>query len=212
MYLSKKQYLIGGGAVALAIAVGVGAATLHRTMDTPSTVPLTVPQNTRIHVTLDQALASDENRPGDHFSATVSQPVIVDGRTVIPDGARADGVVIDAYRSGRLRGRASLRLALDSIQVDGQDYDVETDTSRRSGGSHKKRDWAFIGGGAGGGALIGAIAGGGTGALIGAPVAAGAGTALAFFTGKKDIHLHPETPLTFVLSQPLTVQLPQTKS
>lgn len=212
MYLNKKQYLVGGGAVVLAIAVGVGAATLHRTMDTPTMVPLTVPQNTRIHVTLDQALASDENRPGDHFSATVSEPVIVDGRTVIPDGASADGVVIDAYRSGRLKGRASLRLALDSVQVNGQDYDVETDTSRRAGGSHKKRDWAFIGGGAGGGALIGAIAGGPTGALIGAPVAAGAGTALAFFTGKKDIHLHPETPLTFVLSQPLTVQLPQSKS
>jgi hypothetical protein len=36
-------------------------------------------------------------------------------------------------------------------------------------------------------------------------VGAGAGTAVAFFTGKKDIHLRAETPLTFKLAGPLTI-------
>ena len=55
------------------------------------------------------------------------------------------------------------------------------------------------------GALIGALAGGGKGALIGGPVGAGAGTAVAFLTGKKDIHLRPETLLTFKLAEPVTI-------
>jgi len=207
MLLTKRNYLIAGGAVALAVALGVGAATLHRRMDTPKIVEVTVPEDTAIHVTLNQAIASDENRPGDQFEATVSQPIVVDGRTVIPEGADAEGVVLDVHRSGRLKGRGSLQLALESVRVDGQEYDVQTDSSRRAGGKHKKHNWALIGGGAGGGALIGAIAGGGEGALIGGPVGAGAGTAVAFLTGKKDVHLHPETPLTFHLSEPVRIPM-----
>ena len=69
----------------------------------------------------------------------------------------------------------------------------------------RSANWAWIGGGAGGGTLIGALAGGGKGALIGGPVGAGAGVMAAYFTGKKDIHLRPETPLTFRLADPVTI-------
>lgn len=209
MILSKKHFLMGGCAVALAVALGIGAAELPRR---PKTIAVTLPESTAIHVTLDHAVASDENRPGDHFAATVSMPVVIEGKTVIPAGANAEGVVVDVHRSGRLKGRGSLRLALESVAVNGQEYDVRTNLSRRAGGNHKKRNWALIGGGAGGGALIGALAGGGKGALIGGPVGAGAGTAVAFLTGKKDIHLRPETPLTFELVEPVTIQTTQTKS
>jgi hypothetical protein len=53
--------------------------------------------------------------------------------------------------------------------------------------------------------LIGALAGGVKGALIGGPVGAGAGTTVALLTGKKDIHLRAETPLTFKLAEPVTI-------
>lgn len=200
MILTKRQYLVAGGAALLAVVLAVSAATLPK-----RSVPTLVPESTVIHVVLDQAVASDQSRPGDHFEATVSEPVVVDGKTVIPKGASAEGLVIDSRRSGRLMGRARLQLALESVAVDGQSYNVRTTSSSRSGGNHKKRDWAWIGGGAGGGALIGALAAGGKGALIGGPVGAGAGTAVAYFTGKKDIHLRPETPLTFRLAKPVTI-------
>ncbi len=200
MNLTKRQYLMVGGSVLLAVALGVAAATLPKRSE-----PVTLPESTAIHVTLDQALASDQSRPGDHFEATVSEPVVIDGKTVIPQGAYAEGLVVDARPSGRLMGRARLQLQLESISVDGRNYGVRTTSSWKAGGDHKKRNWAWIGGGAGGGALIGALAGGGKGALIGAPVGAGAGTTAAFLTGKKDIRLGPETPLTFKLAEPVTM-------
>ena len=199
MHLTKR-YMMLGGSVLLAAVLGLAATRSPNPSDS-----MTVPELTAIHVTLDQAVTSNQNRPGDHFEATVSRPVVIDGKTVIPKGARAEGLVVDAKRSGRLKGRARLQLALQSVAVDGQNYDVRTTAAPRVGGNHKKRNWAWIGGGAGGGALIGAAAAGGKGALIGGPIGAGAGTAVAYFTGKKDIHLRPETRLEFRLNQPVIV-------
>jgi hypothetical protein len=200
MIVGNKRLLLGGGILLSFAAIITATAVLSSRND-----PITLPDETQIHVTLDQGLSSDQNRPGDRFEATVSQPVLLDNKAVIPEGTRVEGLVVDARPSGRLMGRARLQLALDSIQLDGQNYPIHTSTANRSGGSHKKRNWAWIGGGGAGGALIGAAAGGGKGALIGGPIGAGAGTAVAFMTGKKDIHLAPETPLTFRLAEPVTI-------
>src|SRR4029077_15074322 len=202
MHLTKRHYLITGGAVVLAAALTMSAATLRGGSD-----PVMLPERTAIHVTLDQALATNQSRPGDHFDATVSEPVVVNGKTVIPQGAHAEGLVVDARQSGRLKGRARLELALETGAGKGHDYDVRTNSHPRIGSDHKKRNWEWIGGGAGGGALIGALAGGGTGALIGGPVGAGAGTTGALLTGKKDIKLGAETPLKFELAEPVTIHV-----
>ena len=207
MILTKRHYLIGGGATLLALALVASAVTMANRPN-----PVTVPELTPIHVTLDQAVTSNQSRPGDHFVATISEPVVVDGKTVIPQGAHAEGIVVDAKPSGRLMGRARLQLALQSVDVSGQPYDVRTTSSARIGRDHKKRNWAWIGGGAGGGALIGAAAAGGKGALIGGPIGAVAGTTVAFATGHKDIKLRPETPVTFKLAEPLTIDAKKVKS
>jgi hypothetical protein len=202
MHLTKRHYLMMGGAILLAAALTLSAATLRDGSD-----PVMLPEHTAIHVTLNQALATNQSKPGDHFEATVSEPVVVNGRTVIPRGAHAGGLVVDARQSGRLMGRARLKLALQTVAVDGQNYDVRTISNPRIGRDHKKRNWEWIGGGAAGGAAIGALAGGGTGALIGGPVGAGAGTTVALLTGKKDIKLRAETPLKFELAEPVTINV-----
>jgi len=202
MILTKRHYLMLGGGVLLAAMLGVTAASLAKRSKVEA---MTLPEGTPIHITLDQAVASDQSRPGDHFEATVSEPVVVDGKTVIPQGAYAEGIVVDAHQSGRLKGTARLQLALESVSVSGQNYGVRTSSSWRSGRDHKKHNWAWIGGGAAGGTLIGALAGGGKGALIGGPVGVGAGVTAAYLTGKRDIHLRPETPLTFKLADPVTI-------
>jgi len=202
MILTKRHYLMIGGSVLLAAVLTLAATTLPDRSD-----PVTLPENTAIRVTLDQALSSDLSKPGDRFDATVSEPVVIDGKTAIPQGAHAEGWVVDARQSGRLMGRARLQLALQSVAVDGNGYYVRTVASPRIGRDHKKRNLAWIGGGAAGGAVVGALAGGGTGALIGGPIGAGAGTTAALLTGKKDIKLAPETPVTFKLAEPVTIKV-----
>jgi hypothetical protein len=200
LHLSKRNYILLGGSLLLATGLALASSIALGRSD-----PVTLPDNTAIHVTLNQAVTSDQNRPGDHFEATVSEPIVVADKMIIPKGAPVEGLVVDAHHSGRLRGRARLQLALETVTVNGKTYDIRTDAHPKIGGKHKNRNLALIGGGAGGGALIGVIAAGGEGALIGGPIGAGAGTAAAFITGKKNVRLPPETHLTFKLVEPLTI-------
>lgn len=166
---------------------------------------ITVPEGTELTVVLDQSLSTTRNRPGDMFQASVAVPIVIDGKTVIPNDARVKGHVVDAQASGRLSGIARLVLTLDSVEVDGESYNIATDDEGRTGNNHNKRNGILIGGGAGLGALIGGIAGGGKGALIGSAAGAGAGTAGAAYTGKKDIRVPAETRLTFRLARSATI-------
>jgi len=168
---------------------------------------VTIPAGTQFEVTIDETLASNSNHAGDSFAASLSQPVVENGKTIIPAGAHAAGRVVDAKESGRLHDPARLSVALSSVEVDGKSYDIETNTIGETGKNHNKRNLEFIGGGAAGGALIGGVAGGGKGALIGSLVGAGAGTAGAAATGKKDLSLPAETRLQFRLVRSVTVNI-----
>src|SRR5215467_6655209 len=166
---------------------------------------ITIPEGSPFEVVLDETLASNRNHAGDSFAASLSQPVLENGKTIIPAGAHVAGRVVDAKDSGRLHVPARLSVALSSIEVDGKSYDIDTNTLGRTGQNHNKRNLGFIGGGAAGGALIGGLAGGGKGALIGSAIGAGAGTAGAAATGKKDISLPAESRLRFYLLRSVTV-------
>jgi hypothetical protein len=156
-----------------------------------------------IPVTLDQTVGTKNSQVGDGFDASVSAPVVVDGKTVIPRGAKASGHVTVADQAGRVKGGARLELNLDSITVDGQNRRIHTAGVIEQGKGRGKRTAIGAGGGAAVGAIIGAIAGGGKGAAIGAGAGAGAGTAGAVFTGNRDITLPAETKLNFRLTDSL---------
>ncbi len=167
--------------------------------------PVTIADGTAIHIVLDQSLSSNRSHAGDDFEASISEPVIVAGKTVIPKGAQVRGRVTEASEAGHLHHPASLRLTLRSVEVGGKSYPIETSSIGRVGPNHNKRNVEYIGGGAAAGALIGGLAGGGKGALIGSAAGAGAGTAGAAMTGKKDITIPAETRLTFRLTQPVSI-------
>jgi len=164
-----------------------------------------VPAGTHIAVTTTQELGSKVSQPGQTFSATVASPVTIGGKTVIRAGSTATGTVIDAKALGKFKGGASLSLRLDTVRSHGVTYQIASSTIDRAEKGKGKRTAGFIGGGAGGGALIGGLAGGGKGALIGGLIGAGAGTAGAAFTGNKDIVIPAETTLTFRLERSLTI-------
>jgi hypothetical protein len=160
---------------------------------------VSIPRGTPIHVRLDETVDTHRNRPGDVVHATLSQPLVVDGRTVVPAGARFTGHITMADASGRMKGRAHIGVAMDSFHLHGRQYRIATTTVERASAAHKKRNGILIGGGTGLGAALGAIAGGGQGALIGAGAGAAAGTAGAAATGKLNVAIAAETPLRFTL-------------
>jgi hypothetical protein len=170
----------------------------------PDVPAITIPAGTPIGIRLQNSISSASANSGDHFDAVIDEPVVIDGQVVIPKGANASGRVVAAKASGRLHDPGYLRLALDSVTVNGKDVPVQTSSIFAKGASHKNRNMAMIGGGAGAGALIGALAGGGKGALIGSAIGAGAGTGTAYATGKKEVGFAAERRLTFRLTQPLT--------
>jgi hypothetical protein len=187
--------------------INIIAVNVARANAATRSVSVTLPESTAIHVTLNTAVGSDRNQPGDRFEATLSQPVTLAGRTIIPEGARANGVVVDSRRSGRLVGHAHLQITLESIEVGGNTYEIRTVTDTKIGKRHGKHTLGFIGGGTGTGLLIGAIAAGGGGALVGGPIGAGVGTVAAVMTVKRDIRLPAETPVTFELATPATIDV-----
>jgi hypothetical protein len=169
------------------------------TSATPLHSAVVIPSGTPVHVRVDESIDTRRNRAGDPFHATLSQPIEVEGRTMVPAGTEFSGHVTTAAASGRLKGRASLGLKLDAFRLNGREYAVQTTSVDRVSAAHKKRNAWLIGGGAGLGAAIGAIAGGPKGAVIGAGAGAGAGTAGAAATGKRQVGIAAETPLRFTL-------------
>jgi hypothetical protein len=166
---------------------------------------ISIPAGTVFDVRLEETLDTKRNRPGDSFRATLVRPIVLEGRTLIPRGTSCTGHLTESKASGRFKGRALMSLSLDSFELNGRRHDIKTTHVGRESGGHKKRNWVLIGGGSGVGSAIGALAGGPAGALIGAGAGAGAGTAGAAFTGKKNVRLPVETPLTFSLSAPVTL-------
>jgi hypothetical protein len=170
-----------------------------------------IPAGTVITVRLNQPVGSKTSKQGDRFEAVVAEPVAIDGKTVIPAGAPAAGIVTEAHAAGRFKGGATLNVVLDRLMVNGQGYKIDTAAMTQESKGKGKRTATMIGGGTAGGALIGGLAGGGKGAAIGALVGAGAGTAGAAFTGgNRDVTLATESAVAFQLKSPLTLPPRQT--
>jgi hypothetical protein len=166
----------------------------------------TIPAGTRVTVRLGQTINSSTAHEGDAFDATVSSPILVDGKTVVAAGSAASGHVVAANGRGKIKGGGLLSLKLDSLRIDGQRTPVESDTWSRQLQGKGKRTALFGGGGAGVGALIGGLAGGGKGALIGGLAGGGAGTAAGAYTGNQQIIVGSESPLTFRLANSVTAR------
>jgi hypothetical protein len=160
-----------------------------------------VPVGTPIVVRVEQTVSAKNSSVGDSFSGVLAQSVVVHGVTVIRAGAPVTGVVTAAKGQGRFKGSGDLAIAIKRVG----DYAVSTTAYEATSKGKGKRTAGFVGGGAGGGALIGGLAGGGKGALIGGLLGAGAGTAGAAFTGNKDITVPAESVVTFKLAEPITV-------
>jgi len=162
-----------------------------------------LPQGTNLVVRMIDGVDSEVNRIGQTFAASLDEPVLLNGETVIPRGADVVVKLVDASESGKLTGRTELTLDLVSVKVNGKMVDLNTDTVSRESASRGKRTAKLAGGVGALGAIIGAIAGGGKGAAIGAGAGAATGAGAEEVTHSQRVRVPSETRLTFVLETPV---------
>jgi len=159
-----------------------------------------------IPVRLIDGLSSERNNAGDTFTASLDNPLVVNGLVLAERGARAEGRVVAADKGGKVKGVAYLSIELTRVHLsDGQTISLVTDSFEKHAESTRQTDAAKVGGGAAIGAIIGAIAGGGKGAAIGAGAGGGLGAGDVLLTRGKQAILPSETRITFRVSQPLTI-------
>jgi len=172
----------------------------------PPPKPLVVPAGTTLTIRTNHALGSKTSQTGGVFTGSLMTAITVDGEVVIPAGSEITGIVKEAKKAGRFKGGAVLRLALQSVTINGHPYNVQAEEVAQTSTGKGKRTAGVIAGGTGVGAAIGGLAGGGKGAAIGALTGAAAGTIGAATTGKRDIDLPAEAALSFKLTHSLTLR------
>ena len=176
-----------------------------------------VPAGTALMVKLETTLATFSNKAGDPFQARLTQPVVLDGKTVIPAGTLVEGRVTKVTEPRRISGKPTIgimpealilptgeRFFLDATLVDtnaGSGTDVNQE-GQFKGSGHDRRDQIQIGGGTAGGMLIGGIIGGLPGILVGGLVGAGSTSAL-WLSKHRSATLTAGTELTLELNRPL---------
>jgi hypothetical protein len=168
---------------------------------TPTAEPVTLPHGTPITIRITERLSASHNEIGDRFTGVLSAPILSHHAVVFPVGTHVSGTVIAVRGRGTFSGSGALGIRLTTLAG----HPVHATEFEQIGKGNGKHTAGFIGGGAGLGAILGAVAGGGKGALIGGAVGAGAGTAGAAFTGKHDVIIPSETRVTFRLTQPFTL-------
>ncbi len=160
-----------------------------------------------LQVRLGESLSSEHNQAGDTFTATLDAPLSAGGFVIAERGARVEGRVVEAQKSGHVKGKATLALELTNLNTsDGQHVAIKTETLRKQGTTMATGDQVgVVAAAAGVGAIIGAIAGGGKGAAIGAGAGGAAGTGGVVATRDKAVTLPTESKIAFRLSAPVTI-------
>jgi len=178
---------------------------------------VSLPTGTSLTVKLETNLATSSSKTGDAFSARVTEPVLLDGKTVIPVGATVQGRVAQVSEPRRISGRPTIGILPDTLVMpDGQRFALSAslaetnlhngtevnDEGQFKGKGHDGQDLTEIGMATGGGMVIGGLAGGGKGVAIGGAIGATA-TVVHWLSKKKSATLLAGTELVMELNRPL---------
>lgn len=181
-----------------------------------------IPPGTTLHCRLTQTLSTKMNHKGDAFSATITEPLMVNGSEVIPVGSTLEGRIAWLDRPGRFRGVGEMRLSPEKITFpDGRSFPISAvlltaygaegakvggTEGTVKGPSSRLRQLEEVGIGMGGGGFVGTLIGGFHGAVVGGAVGGVAGLVDSVRRGGKDLTLPAGTELGYQLTSALSIQ------
>jgi hypothetical protein len=87
----------------------------------PEPILVTVPKGTEISAATRQTLATDKNKVGDTFTASLTTPIQVDGKTVIPKGTQVTCRIVKVKKH-------ELKVTLASVLIHGKSYPLDTNS------------------------------------------------------------------------------------
>jgi len=179
--------------------------------------PGEVREGTLLRVRTKQTLSTETTQPGSRFTAELAEPVMKDGRVVVPVGAVLEGRVTEVHGGRRISGAAMMHLEPRSVALpDGTHYMIRAQLIDTDQASHSKIDGegtlvrrdhpkealAAVGLATGGAAAAGGMIGGGVGAVVGAGIGAGAG-AIVWLKQDRQAVLPQDSMLVFSLTEPM---------
>jgi hypothetical protein len=169
--------------------------------------PVTIPAGTSIHFKLQHSINTANAKPGQNVPGSLTQPIVIGGRTVASSGAPVNVHITTAEASGRIGGSAKLVFHVSSITLaDGSRVSVRTRSYSREGRAHAKHNAKYIAGAAVVGALAGQALGGNRDATAkGAAIGAGVGIGAAAATGKFDFTVPAGERFALSLKSSVTV-------
>jgi hypothetical protein len=99
-----------------------------------------IPARTELTVRLRLPLSSANSRSGDTFAAVIDEPLIQDGKTILPRGCEVTGRIVATKASDGPLDPGYLRLTLASIAVTGKSVQLKTSSIFAKSASHEKLD------------------------------------------------------------------------
>ncbi|MEO8097891.1 MAG: hypothetical protein ABI811_09335 [Acidobacteriota bacterium] len=202
----------------------------------PSSLCLTgyaadIPTGAHVLLRIQNSINSRTAQVGDYVYMQTSTPIAVDGGIAVPVGSHVQGVVAMVQRAGKVKGRAELKIRLETLTMpSGKQFKFQPRVASLEGdangqrvidregtvkqGSSVGKDIGQVailaGSGAALGAMINRVGSGGGGALRGAGIGSGAGAAVGLaqvlFTRGRDVELRQGSSLDVVFDQPVALQ------
>jgi type IV secretion system protein VirB10 len=189
-----------------------------------SAVAAEIPQGAHVMLRMENSITTRTAKDGDYVYLRTGSPISVAGNIILPVGSYVQGVVTNAKRSGRVKGRAELAIRLETItlptgsvykfspklaSVDsgtGDQKVVGKENSVQEGSTHGQ-DAARIAILAGSGAALGGIIDQGVrGAGIGAGAGAAVGLATVLLTRGREVELRQGTSLDVIFDRPVALE------
>jgi hypothetical protein len=190
----------------------------------PNTI--TIPEGTKIPLSLAQAISTKNARDGDAVYATTAFPFVMDSRVIIPAGSYIQGTIAHVERAGHGRGRAEILIHFTTIifpsgytvmlpasientpGADDKSVKDKEGTIQEDKDTGKKVEDAARNGAYGtvAGATAGGVATGGlNGARVGAGAGAAAGIAWALLKRGPDVKLEVGTSIEMEIQRPIPI-------
>ncbi len=166
---------------------------------------VTIPVGTEFSIRIAMDVSSETSQSGERFTGYLDTELEVGELLAAPRGSKVYGMVAETHKAGSMSGQAKLVLVLTDIQVNGRVIPLVSNRYVIEGKSSSQDTGRKVVGGAGLGAMIGAIADGGSGAWKGAVIGAGVGTAASAATEGDQVAIYSQTKIAFALEQPLVV-------